>query len=213
MAIPGYSAEAISSTPCEAVARVGECVCRAAAEHAVAVVRCASTQDTEGGCVGFNIAVVISAEGRIVGAQHKMQLVPTYDGWCKPGMRLRLFELKGALFAIIVCHDKRDTELARLPVLAGARVLFYLSAETWHDDLPLPAPRQPPWSEEMLAAEVGVYRAQAKARAVENRVWLVKSNVAGCIDAPDSGSHGGSCVIDPTGIVVVESGMCEAGHQ
>lgn len=33
-------------------------------------------------------------------------------------------------------------------------------------DLPLPAPRVPAWSNERLAAEIGVYRAQIQARAV-----------------------------------------------
>ena len=30
-------------------------------------------------------------------------------------------------------------ELVRLPVLAGARLIFYLSWETWHDDGGKPA--------------------------------------------------------------------------
>ena len=56
---------------------------------------------------------------------------------------------------------------------------------------------------------MGVYRAQAQARAVENRVWLVKSNVAGNTDEPTRGSHGHSCIVDPTGIIVGEAGTYE----
>ena len=66
-------------------------------------------------------------------------------------------------------------ELCRLPVLAGARVIFYISAESYHDDRPLPAPREPAWTSERLEAELAVYRAQTQARAVENRVWLVRT--------------------------------------
>ncbi len=206
-AIPGYSSEALATPPKDIAAALAS-VCRAAAEHGIAVVCGAPTaQDGDGEGVGFNSAVVINRRGIVVGAQSKMQLVPTDDGWCKAGVRLQIFELWGVPLAIIICHDKRYPELARLPVLAGARVIIYISAETWHDDLPLPAPREPAWSAARLAAEVGVYRAQAQARAVENRVWLVKSNVAGCADAPSLGSHGGSCVIDPTGMVVCEASM------
>lgn len=97
-------------------------------------------------------------------------------------------------------HDKRYPELCRLPTLAGARVIFYISCETYHDDLPLPSHD---WSDDRLDAELGVYRAQAQARAVENRVFVVKSNVAG--SRTGAGSHGMSSVIHPTGVVLGEA--------
>ena len=50
-----------------------------------------------------------------------------------------------------------------------------------------------------------MYRAQAQARAVENRVWLVKSNWAADAEEPYQGSHGQSCIVDPTGIVQQEA--------
>ena len=59
----------------------------------------------------------------------------------------------------------------------------------------------PEWSAERLEAELGVYRAQTQARAVENGVWLIKSNVSGCEEDPVQGSHGQSAVIDPTGMI------------
>ena len=48
--------------------------------------------------------------------------------------------------------------LCRLPVLAGAQVILYLSCELWHDDLPLQAPRDPEWSSGRFEEELGVYR-------------------------------------------------------
>ena len=42
---------------------------------------------------------------------------------------------------------------------------------------------------------------------MENRVWVVKANVAGCATDPLRGSHGMSCVIDPFGRVVAEAGV------
>ena len=41
------------------------------------------------------------------------------------------------LCAVIICHDSRHPELVRLPVLRGARLVFYVSWETWHDDGPV----------------------------------------------------------------------------
>ena len=103
---------------------------------------------------------------------------------------------------VIICHDKRYPELCRLPVLAGARVLFYISCETYHDDAALPAHD---WAPERLEAELAVYRAQCQARAVENGVFVVKSNVA----AGDRGSHGMSAIFGPTGVVIEEAGLAD----
>lgn len=36
------------------------------------------------------------------------------------------------------CMDVVDPELVRLPVLCGARLIVYISWETWHDDGPVP---------------------------------------------------------------------------
>ena len=104
---------------------------------------------------------------------------------------------------VIICHDKRYPELCRLPVLAGARVLFYISCETYHDDVALHA--HDDWAPERLDAELGVYRAQCQARAVENGVFVVKSNVA----AGDRGSHGMSAIFGPTGVVIEEAGLAD----
>ena len=80
----------------------------------------------------------------------------------------------------------------------------------WHDDLPLPAPHGTPpvaWDAERLERELGVYRAQAQARAVENRVWLVsRTSLA---ERDRIASHGQPCIVDPTGMVVCEAGVYE----
>ena len=198
-ALTGYGPEMVASAGDVAAAEDDiRNVCR---RHSIASI-VGSPRD------GSNSALVVNADGAVVCRQHKMQLVPTDLPWTKrAGDALHVFELFGCKCAVIICHDKRYPELVRLPVLAGARVIFYISAESWHDDLPLPAPRDPPWDGARLEREMGVYRAQAQARAVENRVWLVKSNFAGERDDPTQGSHGQSCVVDPTGIVVAEAGV------
>jgi len=153
-----------------------------------------------------NTAIVFNECGEVIARQEKLQLVPTDTSWCTPGVGVRIFELCKVRCSAIICHDIRHAELARLAVLGGARVLFYLSAEAWHDDLPLIAPRSPKWSERRMAQELFAYRAQAIARAVENRAFLVHSNVAGSRSEAASvrgeGSHGRSAVIGPTGTLL-----------
>ena len=91
--------------------------------------------------------------------------------------------------SIIICHDERYPELVRLPVLAGARVVFYLSHES--------GVRQ--------EHKIGPYRAQIQARAVENTVYVVHANAPANDDL--SGSHGQSRVIAPDGTIVEEASM------
>ena len=69
--------------------------------------------------------------------QAKLQLVPT-DSFAVPGKSLNVFKLHDVLCSIIICHDSRHAELVRLPVLHGAKLIFYMSWETWHDDGPVP---------------------------------------------------------------------------
>lgn len=200
-AVTGYGPELVARASAHVVAALEDAVRSACQRHSVAAVL-----GTPRG--GFNSALVIDRHGSEVGRQHKMVLVPTDLPWSQPGETLHVFSLCGVDCSVIICHDKRYPELCRLPVLAGSRVIFYISAESYHDDLPLPAPRDgKPWSAARLEREMGVYTAQVQARAVENCVWLVKSNWAGDAEVPSRGSHGRSCVVDPTGIVVCEAGI------
>lgn len=177
-------------------------------EHAVAAVIGMPFVDTiSGNC--YNSACVIDETGRVIGRHHKMQLVPPDESWSVAGTAVQVFVVRGVSIGVVICHDTRYPELTRLPVLKGARLICYISCEQWHDDLPLVSGlRAPAWSAERLAAERRVYLAQNQARAVENRVWLIKSNVPraplACADKT-LGSHGQSCVIDPTGMVVAHA--------
>ena len=195
----------------EVLAQMERAVCDAARDHGVAVVIGMPFYDAATRCA-YNSAAVIDAAGRIIGRHHKLQLVPPDESWSVAGTAIQTFRVKeGVEIGVVICHDTRYPELTRLPVLAGARLICYISCEQWHDDLPLvqgvrggEGGSGEPWSDARLAQERGVYLAQNQARAVENRVWLVKANVprvpATCADKT-LGSHGQSCVIDATGMV------------
>jgi predicted amidohydrolase/dienelactone hydrolase len=134
----------------------------------------------------YNSAVVLSPAGEVLERYHKIQLA---ERWPTGGEHLSVFKVDGVACSIMICHDERYPELVRLPVLAGARIIFYLSHES-----PLGA-----------ESKIIPYRAQIQARAVENTVFVVHANAPANPDA--SGSHGQSRIIAPDGNLIKEASM------
>jgi predicted amidohydrolase len=136
----------------------------------------------------YNSALVIDPQGRIVERYHKVQLA---ENWPQEGDHLAVFHVDGVPCSVMICHDERYPELVRLPVLAGARVIFYLSHE----------------SDLRHEQKLGPYRAQIQARAVENTVWVVHANAPANLDL--TGSHGQSRIIAPDGHLLQEASMLQ----
>ena len=134
----------------------------------------------------YNSAVVITPHGEILARYHKIQLA---ESWPTAGNELLFFKIDGVPASIIICHDERYPELVRLPVLAGARLVFYLSHESGLDK----------------ESKIAPYRAQIQARAVENSVYVVQANAPANTDA--TGSHGQSRLIAPDGNLIKEASM------
>ncbi len=134
----------------------------------------------------YNSAVIVGPDGEEVFRYHKSLPEP----WFEAGDRLALFDIDGVPCTVIVCHDSRFPELVRLPVLAGARICFYISYEIN--------------SVEGARRKKEGYRAQSIARAVENGVWYVQANGIGPEDG-DSLSLGNSVIVDPGGVVVAQA--------
>jgi predicted amidohydrolase len=132
----------------------------------------------------YNSAVVIDPAGTVVERYHKVQLA---ESWPHGGDHLSVFPIDGVPSSIIICHDERYPELVRLPVLAGARLVFYISHE----------------SGIRAESKIGPYRAQIQARAVENTVYVVQANAPANEDT--SGSHGKSRIIAPDGNILKEA--------
>jgi len=129
----------------------------------------------------YNSAAVFAPSGKVIERYHKVQLA---EDWPDAGDHLSVFKVDGVRCSIIICHDERYPELVRLPVLAGARVIFYPSHESgiWAED------------------KIGPYRAQIQARAVENGVFIVQANAPANKDT--TGSHGQSRLIAPDGNLI-----------
>jgi predicted amidohydrolase len=76
----------------------------------------------------YNGLVVFDRRGRLVHTYAKCQLTDGDRRWFTPGDGLSLFSLDGVRATSIICHERRYPELVRLPVMAGARIVFHPNA-------------------------------------------------------------------------------------
>jgi predicted amidohydrolase len=182
-ALTGYSQDAATGTAAEQLAEAERKVADACREAGLYAIVGTPWRD----CARlYNSATVIDPSGRVIERYHKVQLA---ESWPSPGDHLSVFKVDGVPCSIIICHDERYPELVRLPVLAGSRVVFYLSHE----------------SGLRKEQKLGPYRAQVQARAVENTVYVVQANAPANDDL--TGSHGQSRVIAPDGNIIHEASM------
>ena len=76
----------------------------------------------------YNALVVFDRRGRLIHTYAKCQLTDADRAWFTPGNGLSLFSLDGVPATAIICHERRYPELVRLPVMAGARIVFHPNA-------------------------------------------------------------------------------------
>lgn len=181
--VTGYFDDVVKKTTAEQLAAAEKTIAGMCGELKIAVVVGMPWREKD---KLFNSAIVINETGKVIERYHKVQLA---ESWPVGGDHMSVFKLHGVPCSIIICHDERYPELVRLPVLAGSRVVFYLSHES-------------PIKQE---SKLNPYRAQIQARAVENGVFIVHANAPANSDA--SGSHGQSRLILPDGNIVKEVGM------
>ncbi len=186
-ATTGYFREDIPRYSQEELAAAAAAIAAACAENRIfAVVGTPWHEDGQ----RHNMALVMDDQGRTVFRQPKIHLVGGDKPWAVPGGRMGLFRVDGHLCSALICHDSRYPELVRLPVLRGARLIFYLSCESG-----IQAERK-----------MAPYRAQVSARAVENNVWIAQANTPQRLD-PLEGSHGQSRIVAPDGNLLCEASI------
>ena len=145
----------------------------------------------------YNGAIVWGADGSCLARYAKMHLIG--EDWFSAGSRFTLFRVDGVLCSALICFDVRFPEMVRLPVLAGAQIIFYISCETDITDEP----------------RMDQYRAQIVARAVENSVYIVHANSpmgeVRVVDGRPHGfgrdSNGRSRIIRPDGVIAFEASV------
>jgi len=107
----------------------------AAAKHNVVIV--GSLFERRAAGIFHNTAVILDADGSLVGKYRKMHIPddPLYyeKFYFTPGdLGFQSFATKYARIGVCVCWDQWYPEAARLTALKGAQILFYPTAIGWH---------------------------------------------------------------------------------
>ena len=185
--IPGPSTQALTSL---------------AAELDIVIV--ASLFERRMGGLYHNTAVVIDADGQLLGRYRKMHIPDDplfYEKfYFTPGdLGFRAWQTKYAKIGVLICWDQWFPEGARLTAMDGAEVLFYPTAIGWH-------PREKPvYGERQHRSWETVQRGHAIANgcyvASPNRIG--HEQIPGCAD-PQAGIEfwGQSFMADPAGEIL-----------
>ena len=155
--------------------------------------------------VYHNTAVIIDADGKLLGSYRKMHIPddPLYyeKFYFTPGdLGFRAFDTACGRVGTLVCWDQWYPEGARLTALAGADVLFYPTAIGWH----------PSEKAEFGAAQAAAWQTLQRAHAFANGVYVVAVNRIGHEKPAGAAGDGiefwgGSFVADPFGVVLAEA--------
>jgi N-carbamoylputrescine amidase len=156
-----------------------------------------------------NTAVVLDADGSLVGKYRKMHIPddPLYyeKFYFTPGdLGFPNFNTKFGRIGVLVCWDQWYPEGARLSSLGGANILFYPTAIGWH----------PSEKQEFGAAQLDAWRTIQRGHAIANGVFVAAVNRVGYEGASSEKGKGGesglefwghSFVCDPFGRVLAEA--------
>jgi N-carbamoylputrescine amidase len=171
-----------------------------AAELQVVIIGSVFERRTAG--VYHNTAVVVDADGTLLGCYRKMHIPddPLYfeKYYFTPGdLGFRCFDTRYARVAPLVCWDQWYPEAARLAALGGAQVLFYPTAIGWH----------PSEKQQHGAAQHDAWRTIQRSHAIANGLYVAAVNRVGYEGPPECGLEfwGGSFVADPFGRVIAEA--------
>ncbi len=187
--IPGPSTQALSSI---------------AKQLEVSIVASLFEKRTQG--LYHNTAVILDADGSLVGMYRKMHIPddPLYfeKFYFTPGdLGFQNFETRYSRIGVLVCWDQWYPEGARITSLQGANVLFYPTAIGWH----------PSEKAQYGEAQLDAWRTIQRAHAIANGVFVAAVNRTGYEGPPESGLEfwGNSFVADPFGRVLAQASANE----
>jgi N-carbamoylputrescine amidase len=173
---------------------------RVAKEAEVAIV--ASVFERRSAGVYHNTAVVLDADGSLVGIYRKMHIPddPLYHEkyYFTPGdLGFRAFSTRFGKVGTLVCWDQWYPEAARLTTLQGADVLVYPTAIGWH----------PSEKAEFGASQHAAWETVQRSHAIANGIFVAAVNRVGHEGPPDGGLDfwGGSFVADPSGALLAKA--------
>ena len=160
-----------------------------------------------------NSAVVIDADGTVLGTYRKMHIPhdPLFEEkyYFAPGDAVnegagtaggfKVWKTRYATIGVLICWDQRYPEAARITSLLGAEILFYPTAIGWH----------PAEKAEWGAAQVDAWRTAQRAHAIANGVFVAAPNRVGFEAEPGTDGlefFGHSFICDPLGRYLAEAG-------
>jgi N-carbamoylputrescine amidase len=186
--IPGPSSEALG---------------RLAAELQVVIV--ASLFERRAAGLYHNTAIVLDADGTLLGRYRKMHIPddPLYyeKFYFTPGdLGFRSWTTRRGKLGVCVCWDQWFPEAARLTALSGAQLLFYPTAIGWH----------PGEKERFGQAQHSSWETVQRGHAIANGCYVAAVNRVGH-EAPAGGAGiefwGQSFVCDPAGQIIAKAGV------
>lgn len=116
-------------------------------------------------------ALVVDADGEILGLQTKVQLDPSEERFYVPGEGRYLFEVNGTKFGIAICHEGwRYPETVRWAAMRGAKVVFHPQQTGSNGG----GVRLTAWG----CPDAPYYEKAMLMRSIENTIWFASVNYA-----------------------------------
>lgn len=154
--------------------------------------------------VYHNSAVIINADGNMLGTYRKMH-IPDDPGFYEkyyfaPGdLGFKSFGTKYGKIGTLICWDQWYPEAARLTALKGASVLFYPTAIGWH----------PAEKERYGAAQKDSWITIQRSHAIANGVYVASVNRTGFEKTVENQDGiifwGSSFICDPQGVLIAQA--------
>ncbi len=150
-----------------------------------------------------NSAVVIDADGSMLGRYRKMHIPddPLYfeKFYFTPGdLGFPVFDTKYARIGVQICWDQWYPEGSRLVALQGAQVIFYPTSIGWH----------PSEKKKFGAAQLDAWQTIQRSHAIANGTYIAVANRVGFEGTKKAGLEfwGHSFVASPFGEMLAEAG-------
>ena len=174
---------------------VRRAVSQLAREHRVAVILGTEFVTSAGRQIA---ALVVGADGEVLGSQTKNQLDPTEEAHYVPGNTRQLFEIDGIKFGVAICHEGfRYPETVRWAAVRGAKIVFHPHC-TGSDRTGI---RPTQWG----SPESPYYEKAMTCRALENTVYFAGVNYA--FRYPESAT----ALVGPSGVCLAHLAYGEEG--
>lgn len=189
-------AEPIPGPTTEALAKVAK-------QHGIVII--GSLFERRAAGIYHNTAVIIDADGKIVGIYRKMHIPddPLYyeKYYFTPGdLGFKAFDTQFGRIGTLVCWDQWYPEGARLTALQDPSVLFYPTAIGWH----------PSEKQEYGAAQVSAWETIQRSHAIANGIYVAAVNRVGHEPTPENKGDGieffgNSFIADPFGRILAKA--------